>query len=161
MKSFVILLVSILLSGGPSLQEVRNAFQEAEKSKEGAESFNTLIQKDISIDRHLKMAYFGASETLIAKHGGSIQTRVRLFNSGKAHIENAVAANPSNLEIRLVRLMIQYNAPAILGYRSNIEMDKNFIIKNFQKAAPDLKKYIRDIARDTNVFEPEERALLK
>lgn len=161
MKSFLILLVPFFLAAPSSINDVREAFQNAENSKEFAEEFHELIKKELHLNKNVKKAYLGASMTLLAKHDGSIQERVKMFNAGKEHIEKAVEEEPHNLEIRIVRLLIQYNAPAILGYRANIEMDKEFILENFSKASPDLKKYIQDIAKETKVFSPEEKALLK
>lgn len=161
MKSLIFLFIPFLLSSSSSIQEVRLAFQDAEKNKEAAEHFHQLIQKELNIDKYLKLVYLGASKTLMAKHDGSLQERVKTFNLGKECIENAVAAQPNHVEIRLVRLLIQYNAPALLGYRSNIEMDKEFILNHFSKASPDLKKYIQNIAQETKVFNPEEKVLLK
>jgi hypothetical protein len=37
---------------------------------------------------------------------------------------------PLNTEIRLIRLSVQKNAPAFLGYRNNVKEDESFIRKN-------------------------------
>ena len=161
MKILFTVFISVFLFSGATLKDVRESFQSAEKTKEGAKAFNQLMATDLDLNKDLKIAYYGASETLLAKHGGSIAERVGIFKSGKGYIEIAVKNSPSNVEIRLVRLMIQFNAPSILGYHSDIEKDKEFIIKHFNSVSPDLKAYIKKIAKDTDVFKPEEKLSLK
>lgn len=161
MKILISVVLGVFLFSGPTLEKVREAFRKAEETMEDAKAFNKLMSKKLDIDENLKIAYYGASETMMAKHGGSISERVALFKSGKGYIEIAIKNSPSNVEIRLVRLMIQHNAPSILGYHSNIEEDKAFIIKHFQSVPTDLKNYMKKIARDTDVFSSEEKLSLK
>ena len=161
MKVIATILFSFLLLNGSTIKQVREAFQGAEKTLENAKAFNQLMSKKLDIDDNLKIAYYGASETMMAKHGGSIAERVALFKSGKKYIEIAVKNSPSNIEIRLVRLMIQHNAPSILGYHSDIEKDKAFIIKHFHSASTGLKAYIKSIAKGTDVFSSDEKLRLK
>ena len=161
MKVIFTLLISAFLLNGSAIQEVREAFRNAEKTKEDARAFNQLMATELNIEKYLKVAYYGASETLVAKHSGTISERVAIFKSGKNYIEIAVKNSPSNVEIRLVRLMIQYNAPSILGYHSDIDKDKEFIIKHLNSTSSDLKAYIKKIAKETDVFNSEEKLRLK
>lgn len=161
MKIILTILISAFLYNGPTLEKVRKEFQNAHTTAEDATSFNHLMHEDLDINKNIKLAYLGASETILGQFGGSISERISIFKIGKSHIEQAVANSPTDVEIRLVRLMIQYNAPSILGYHNHIYTDKEFIINNFHNQAPDLKTYIRDIAKNTEVFNPEEKSRLK
>lgn len=161
MKSGLFLLMFISMAFVANLQDVRLSFQKAENSKEAATAFNALLQQELKIDKHVKLAYLGASETLIAKHAANPQEKIQLFRKGKEKIEQAVQGNYSQVEIRVIRLMVQSKSPAILGYRANISEDKQVIISNFSNLSPDLKKYINDIAKDRAVFSEEEQKLLK
>lgn len=161
MKILFTLLISVfILNGGTTLKDVREAFRVAEKTKDDAAAFNKLMSNKLDIDENLKIAYYGASETMLAKHGTSISESVGLFKSGKGYIEIAVKNSPSNVEIRLVRLMIQHNAPSILGYHSDIDEDKAFIIDHFNSISTSLKAYIKRIARETDVFTADQKAIL-
>lgn len=161
MKIILTLLLSAFLFNGSTLKEVRSAFRDAENTMEEATTFNQLMSKDLDIDSNLKTAYYGASEAMMAKHGGSISQRISLFKSGKGYIETAIKNSPSNVEIRLVRLMVQYNAPSILGYYSAIDTDKKFIIEHFHSVTSSLKNYIKEIAKNTDIFTVEEKSRLK
>ncbi|MFA5573449.1 MAG: hypothetical protein WC994_00180 [Brumimicrobium sp.] len=159
-----ILLASVLLIfsiSSTSINDVRLAFQKAEVNATAADSFKKMMEGNISMNQNLQLAYHGAAVTLVAKHSSGISTKISLFKEGKGMIEQAVKNNPNHIEIRLVRLMIQSNTPAVLGYKSEINEDKNYILSNFDSAQNDLKTYIRNIAKDTDVFTEIEKEKLK
>jgi hypothetical protein len=60
--------------------------------------------------------------------------KISIFNKEKENLENLIKANPNNLHLRYVRLIIQENTPRLLNYFSDIEKDKlminRFINKN-------------------------------
>jgi hypothetical protein len=78
----------------------------------------------------LHLVYLGAFQTIWAKHVTNPISKLRTFSRGKKNIDEAVIADPNNIEIRLVRLSVQINSPAFLGYRNNIDEDKKFIQAN-------------------------------
>ena len=75
-------------------------------------------------------AYLGAYETIWANHAWNPISKLNSFNQGKAKIEQAISKAPNNIEIKLLRYSIQKNAPKFLNYSSNIEADRNFILKH-------------------------------
>lgn len=76
------------------------------------------------------LAYLGALQTIWANHVFSPIKKLSTFNEGKKNIEKAIHLNPNDTELRFIRLSIQKNAPAILGYKSNIDEDVLFIKNN-------------------------------
>ena len=76
------------------------------------------------------LSYLGAFQMIWAKHIINPISKLKTFNTGKKKIEDAVLAAPNNLEIRILRLSIQKNSPAFLGYNKNIEEDQKFIQAN-------------------------------
>src|SRR5699024_11238863 len=68
----------------------------------------------------------------ISKFHSLGEGKIKDAKAGKNHIEDAVKADKENIEIRLVRLIIQENTPKIAGYKENIKEDKEFIIKHFK-----------------------------
>jgi len=48
-------------------------------------------------------------------------------------LEATIAAHPDEVELRYIRLCIQYYIPSILGYKGNIEDDKVFIVEHLHK----------------------------
>ncbi|MCX2452297.1 hypothetical protein OQX61_13570 [Pedobacter sp. PLR] len=76
------------------------------------------------------LSYLGAFQMIWAKHITNPISKLKTFNTGKKNIEAAVTSDPNNLEIRILRLSVQKNSPAFLGYKKNIEEDQKFIQAN-------------------------------
>lgn len=76
------------------------------------------------------LTYLGAFQMIWAKHVINPISKLKTFNMGKKKIEDAVMAEPNNLEIRILRLSVQKNSPAFLGYHKNVEEDQKFIQAN-------------------------------
>jgi len=49
------------------------------------------------------------------------------FVVGKAQLEQFIARYPNDIEGRYVRLLVQSNSPALLGYKANMKEDKTYI----------------------------------
>ncbi len=80
------------------------------------------------------------------------------FNKGKDLLEQAIRARPSELELHFLRLTIQYNLPGFLGYKSDIDGDKKFVLDHFSEAGPNLKERITNYVKNSGHFTPAEQA---
>jgi hypothetical protein len=72
--------------------------------------------------------------------------KLSIFNKEKNNLEKLIKANPKNLHLRYLRLVIQENTPKLLNYFSSIENDK-FVINKFltKKDKTDyLDQYIKN-----------------
>ena len=78
----------------------------------------------------LQQGYLGAFQMIWAVHVFNPISKLRTFNRGKKKIDEAVMADPDNVEIRIIRLSIQTKSPSFLGYRDNIDEDKKIIQAN-------------------------------
>ncbi|MGV3459751.1 MAG: hypothetical protein ACO1N9_04780 [Flavobacterium sp.] len=78
----------------------------------------------------LQRAYLGGYQAMMARHKDSPFAKLKTFRQGRANIDRAVIEDPSSAEIRFVRLSVQLEAPALLGYKSNIREDRDFIRAN-------------------------------
>jgi hypothetical protein len=88
-------------------------------------------------------AYLGGLQAIWANHVNNPISKLNTFTKGKKNIELALKKDSNNVEIRYIRLSIQKNTPAFLGYQSEIKMDQQFIEKNKHKVtSPTLKKNI-------------------
>ncbi len=76
------------------------------------------------------LAYLGGSKTIWANHVFSPIGKLNTFKEGKKNIEQAIKKEPTNVELRFIRLSVQKNAPSFLGYKSNINEDTVFIKEN-------------------------------
>lgn len=151
----------LFLSINTSVDGLRFAFIDARNDEYSAEKFLELIQKSSTIDTNTKLAYIGAAEIILAKYQPSITERISWVKRGKANLDKAIAERPNNFENRILRLMIQHNAPIIIRYRSNIQEDKEFVIRNYRRASAGQKSFINRVVKEDNLFTAEEAAKLK
>lgn len=94
-----------------------------------------------------KDAYEGA---LLMRKSGLIKDKkqqLSLFKEGKIKLDNAINRSPENCEYRLLRLMIQENAPTVLGYNKQIKDDSEFIVANFNSLSSQLQVIARDYSK--------------
>ncbi|PIB34406.1 hypothetical protein BFP72_02710 [Reichenbachiella sp. 5M10] len=91
-------------------------------------------------------AYIGA---LTAKEAGLLKgvgDKVRAFKTGAEMLETEIKNDPTQVEFRFLRLAIQEESPAILGYKDNIEEDKAMIVDYYSKLPSTLRKQIKHYA---------------
>ncbi len=71
----------------------------------------------------LLLGYYGATETLVAKHAFNPFKKLSKLNDGLEKIANAIEQNPDNLEIRFLRFSILHYIPGFLGFSKEREED--------------------------------------
>ena len=76
------------------------------------------------------LAYLGGYQAVWANHVMNPFSKLKTFNAGKENIEKAVKGDPQNIEIRIVRLSVQKNAPSFLDYDQHQKEDEVFIKRN-------------------------------
>ncbi|HMG81616.1 MAG TPA: hypothetical protein VK559_01145 [Ferruginibacter sp.] len=103
-----------------------------------------------------KDAYEGT--LLMTKAGlvNNISEKISLFKSGHRKLESCIKANAQNAELRLLRLMIQENAPPIVNYRGDMKEDKTFIESSFKTLPADIQQYIRDYSKRSKILNPKD-----
>ncbi len=74
-------------------------------------------------------------------------TKLKYFNKGKKKIEESILRQPDNPELRYIRLMVQMNAPSMLGYYKDIQKDLDFFVSNKQHFKGD-KSWLKIFARN-------------
>ncbi|MFT5337828.1 MAG: hypothetical protein ACJAY8_000666 [Sphingobacteriales bacterium] len=57
-------------------------------------------------------------------------SKYAFFNTGKDQLEGLIKAEPNRFLARFLRLTVQEHAPVFLGYRDNIEPDREFVMSN-------------------------------
>jgi hypothetical protein len=94
-----------------------------------------------------KGAYLGA---ILMKQAGFkfLPTKkLSLFIEGKNLLENAIAKHPKNVEMKLLRLMIQENAPSFLGYSDYCTKDAAYVKKMYPTLTKELQKIVEGYAK--------------
>ena len=101
-----------------------------------------------------KEAYEGA---LLMKKADLLKAKkdkLKVFKEGREKLERMIAASSKNAEFRFLRLQIQENAPKILGYKKNLEEDKNVIVTAYGGLSEDLKQAIQDYTKQSQILKP-------
>lgn len=135
------------------ITELRNLYRYAKDSKENTEQFykatlNSNHQKDPVLS-----AYYGCALTLKASYADSRGDKISFFKKGKKMIEKAIESDPNNIELRMIRLSVQSNAPRITRYYKNMDEDKSFLINNIEKvSSPKLKEFIKGFMSTSKAF---------
>ena len=162
MKSILTCITFLILSFQTlDLAVVRKSYKIAAQDETQLEAFSNMMVNVTKKDAVSLVAYKGASLTLQAKYAKTIKEKKEGFVNGVDYIEFAITKEPNALEPRFVRLGIQENAPKILKYRSNIEEDKAFLLKQFQHIpSKNLKEHIKDYILQSKLFTEEEKAVI-
>jgi hypothetical protein len=130
------------------LDDIRENYSRMASNEELCKSAisNLKSTKDISATH---LGYLGSLQTIWANHVLSPLKKLNTFKEGKKNIEQAIKNEPNNVELRFIRLSIQKNTPTFLGYQSNIQEDKKFIMNNRNDIKSDiLNQYIEQLLKE-------------
>ena len=78
--------------------------------------------------------------------------KLSMFRDGKKRLETIITNYPSNAEYRIIRLVLQENAPEILKYNTNIEEDLRLIKETFTRHSKVVQQFLLDYAKESNVL---------
>jgi len=131
--SFVIV-ASWLTLQAQDLANIRLLYRDATKSEEQAKAFFEPLKGVTQSDEPVLVAYKGSGLMLLARYE-KLANRGPKVKEAAQWIEQAVAAEPENAEIRLIRLSVQEHLPRFLKYNQHIEEDRQFV----QQALPSIK----------------------
>jgi hypothetical protein len=103
-----------------------------------------------------KDAYEGTLLMTKAGLAKKVTDKISFFRSGHSKLEACIRKYNENAELHFLRLMIQENAPAIVGYKGDLEKDKAFILKSFKTLSPEVQKYILDYSKKSKILNPKD-----
>jgi|SRR5579875_1917555 len=112
------------------LEYIRSHYQKAVSDKKLCETMIAELEKNKN--DNIELAYLGAFQAIWAKHISNPISKITSFYRAKANIEKAVRNEKNNIEIRFVRLSVQKNCPAFLGYNTNLQEDERFLRENMK-----------------------------
>ena len=156
MKFIIFYLSLICFTGSASAFTIgsdinRNAFYKAMES-DSKILVDAQISELNSMSSVANNAFLGAMTMRRAGIGGNPVSRLSLFKRGHKLLEASIKKDPNNAEFRFLRLMIQENAPGILGYKADEEKDSEFIRKSYKSLPEDLQKAIADYNKISKVL---------
>lgn len=105
------------------MTKTRNLFHVA-RTKSKLQTFLTYVKK---VDCKNAKPYYASAIMQQAEYTINPIMKLKHFNKGKAMLESFIKKHPNNIEARYVRILVQNSVPSILGYKSNILADKQFI----------------------------------
>ena len=97
----------------------------------------------------------GYEAALVMRKAGvvsGIGQKYTLFKDGSKAMEAAIKAEPNNTELRFLRLMIQEQAPSLLGYSSKIDEDSKMVIKNFKDLPTETQHAVAGYSKKSKVL---------
>lgn len=127
---FFILSSSFLYSQTVTIESLRKEYYKLNTDSAACAKLYFKISKTNTTD-NLISGYKGAITAAMANHVKSKQEKIQLFNSGKKMLEQSIAADTGNVELRFLRFTIQSNCPKALGYHRQLEPDKKYIVTHF------------------------------
>jgi tetratricopeptide (TPR) repeat protein len=87
-------------------------------------------------DNHLLQAYLGSTYTLDSRDAWPGPGKLTYLRNGGALLDAAVAADPQNPAVRLVRAIDYFELPAIFGKRSVARADLQLLVQQIDGSAP-------------------------
>ena len=117
-----------------------------------AEKVQDLLTEIGAAETNRESAYMGV---LLMKNAGnqdSPVSKLSMFKDGRELLETAISNDPDNAEYRFFRLLIQENAPRILGYNDDLKDDSTKVIASFSNLSSELKNAILAYSKDSKVI---------
>lgn len=144
------------------IHSLRQLYYAAAINKDSATKFQMVMKGLESNIDPIYMCYKGMANLMQANHSINPYTKIACFNKGKAMLENAISADPKNIEMRFMRFSTQTNAPLFLGYNSNINGDKLVIMHGWSTITDmDLKEKIRKYMIESNLCGANEKLIFR
>ena len=164
MKTLLIAFLLSLFSTGATdvdstLDRLRLLYMQASENEEVATTLYELLKDKNGEALPIIQGYAGASETVQASFQRGALNKFEYFVNGKRKLESAIERAPENIELRYLRLTVQYNCPSFLGYRKEIKPDKAMLVKallNGTQKSGTLHRNIADFLLQTDLLTAEE-----
>lgn len=156
--AFVCLFLAILFAGNTKVlaQKLERAAFYKAMASDDIEEINQELAVFTDAGTEVKAGYEGALLMKKASLVSKPKDKLRFFKAGRIKLETALLADPDNTDLHFLRLVIQEKAPKIVRYRTDIEKDKNMVLKNFSSLSPVVQRAIVDYSKTSKVLHPED-----
>ena len=157
MKLFLSIFLFLAFPKSPELTEIRKLYPSVVNSESNAKEFASKLSDVTKEDNKTLYAYKGASIAILAKFKKEVSEKSKTFKEGVKMVEFAVANEPNNIEIRLIRFSIQEKTPKILKYNANKKEDKTFLLNHYKEQSGNLKEFIKNFILQSKSFSTAEK----
>jgi len=120
-------------------QIVRDEFHQLQTQKQE----NVFILKYQNDPSPSIQAYVCAVEMKQAEYAFNPIKKLKVFVKTKKKLELLIEKNPSNIDLRYIRLLLQERTPSILGYKDRIQEDKQIL---------STKLSLKEISKELEVY---------
>ena len=110
-----------------NINGLRKCFHESVLDESKVDDFHKKAM-NISAPSALQTAYQAVSFALLAKKVWNPVEKISFINRYGKLIDKAIKSDPDNIEIRFLRLSIDYHTPMIMGRKNNVCSDKSLIL---------------------------------
>ncbi|MEM8940084.1 MAG: hypothetical protein AAGC64_12125 [Bacteroidota bacterium] len=154
-----------LLSNSQSIESVRKAFHAAVLEPEVSKDFHAYMSTSQNLSPTIR-AYRAVSEAMLAQVLWNPFSKLSQVKKYQREMEIAVKENSSNIEIRFLRLAIEYNLPSFLGMSQHIEQDLDMILRNLSSVSsmnldPGYSQYIYYFLESTGLCSSDQMLAMK
>lgn len=166
-KTFISILLITLTSGvtAQSISEIRSEFHAVVLNPDDSRDFHNFL-KDIDNPSSTVKAYQAVSEALLAQVVWNPFSKLKQVVKYDKQMAAAVEEDPQNIEIRFLRLAIEYNLPSFLGMSTHLEEDVEILVNDLSgvsqmRVNPMFGQYIFHFLEETNLCTTKQLALMK
>ena len=125
-----------------NIHEIRDAYLSASYNMKGCYYLQNLLNKYENNQEPVISGYKIANNLFKSKHYKNPVKKYYLFKNSSSKLDSLIQKNPELIEIRLLRYLVQYNAPSILGYNNNMDIDYKLIINSINSIEEELRLFI-------------------
>ncbi len=118
-----------------NLDEVRKIFYEVAAKKVSPAVLKIATAQ--SLHDPIMRGYHGAATCMTAEDTDMPLAKLSRFNRGKQMLEEAIQNAPNNPDLIFLRYSIQRSAPSFLGYDSNLNKDRKFLLNALPGIEPE------------------------
>lgn len=146
----------------PSINSVRDMYQQAAVKEELCKKLVTLLEPYNEKNNVLLAGYKGCTTMLMAKYYFNPFSKLSNFIRGRNLLERSIDADKQNIELRFLRFAVQTNVPFFLGYKSDINKDKVFLLYYYQNISDvQLKHWLVTFLKSSDSLTATEKQNLK
>ncbi len=161
---FIMVVASSQLAIADDAIELRKQFHECLIDQSKTERFHKRVMS-IENPSATEVAYQAASKALMAKRTWNPIEKISYINKYGRLIDQAIKMEPNSIEIRFLRLSIDFYTPMILGRKDNVKKDKYYILEMLKEITKvnfdaSFNRFILYFLKDKKIYSESELALV-
>ncbi|WP_424962281.1 hypothetical protein [Ekhidna sp.] len=167
MKYIIIVVLTLLVFAAfsQSLSEIRSEFHLVVLNPDDSRNFHDFVS-EIENPSPTVQAYQAVSEALLAQVVWNPFNKLKQVIKYNDQMKEVIEMDSHNVEIRFLRLAIEYNLPSFLGMSIHMEEDVRKIVSNLSnisrmQVSPHFGKYIFGFLEQTDLCSPSQLAQMK